>query len=303
MSGTFFRVALVNNSAVREHEGIVAHPNGRRVQYAIVGARDLSKVVFYSHGFPACRLEASIAHGVARDLGLTVVALDRPGFGGSDWYKERRIEDWSEDVRLVADALGVSSFGVLGVSGGTPTAVATAALLSDRVSRLAVVSGMGPTHEPGALDGMHWVNKGILRAGQRFEGIGQLTVGAIATLWRTVPGAAEVWFSSVLPAADRPIVARSEVRVVLARNVKESLRPGVRGVMTEFNLLLSDWRGLPPKVTAPTTIWHGDEDTYVPISMAKILHKMIPQSRFEQVKGGGHFMIVDRLRPVLELFA
>lgn len=293
----------MSNPEVREHEGVVAHQNGRRVQYAVVGARDLSNVVFYSHGFPACRLEASIAHGVARDLGITVIALDRPGFGGSDWYRERRIEDWSQDVRLVADALGVSDFGVLGVSGGTPTAVATAALLSERVSRLAVVSGMGPTHEPGALDGMHWLNKGILRAGQRFEGLGQLTVGAIATLWRTVPGAAEVWFSSVLPAADRPIVTRSEVGVVLARNVKESLRPGVRGVMTEFSLLLSDWRGLPPKVTAPTTIWHGDEDTYVPISMAKILHKMIPQSRFEQVKGGGHFMIVDRLRPVLELFA
>ena len=293
----------MSNSAVREHEGIIAHPHGRRVQYAVVGARDLAKVVFYSHGFPACRLEASIAHGVARDLGITVVALDRPGFGGSDWYGERRIEDWSDDVRLVADALGVSTFGVLGVSGGTPTAVAAAALLSDRVSQLAVVSGVGPMHEPGALEGMHWVNKGLLRAGQHFGGLGQLAVGAIAVLWRTVPGAAEVWFSSVLPAADRPIVTRAEVGVVLARNVKESLRPGVRGVMTEFSLLLSDWRGLPPKVTVPTTIWHGDEDTYVPISMAKILHKMIPQSRFEQVKGGGHFMIVDRLRPVLELFA
>jgi pimeloyl-ACP methyl ester carboxylesterase len=157
--------------------------------------------------------------------------------------------------------------------------------------------------EPGALEGMHWVNKGLLRAGQQFGGLGRLAVGAIAVLWRTVPGAAEVWFSSVLPAADRPIVTRSEVGVVLARNVKESLRPGVRGVMTEFSLLLSDWRELPSKVTVPTTIWHGDEDTYVPISMAKILHKMIPQSRFEQVKGGGHFMIVDRLRPVLELFA
>jgi pimeloyl-ACP methyl ester carboxylesterase len=296
-------VVSVTEAVVREHEGVVTHPNGRRVQYGVVGARDFANVIFYSHGFPACRLEASIAHGVARDLGLTVIALDRPGFGGSDWYKTRRIEDWSEDVRLVADTLGVSSFGVLGVSGGTPTAVATAALLTGRVSQLAVVSGVGPMHEPGALEGMHWVNKGLLKTGQYFGTLGELVVGAIAVLWRTVPGAAEVWFSSVLPAADRSIVTRSEVGIVLARNIKEALRPGVRGVMTDFSLLLSDWRELPSKVVVPTTIWHGDEDTYVPLSMAKILHKMIPQSRFEQVKGGGHFMIVDRLRPVLELFA
>ena len=292
----------MSESKTREHEKTVAHLNGRRVHFGILGARDLSKVVFYSHGFPACRLEASIAHGVARDLGITVVALDRPGFGGSDWYRERRIEDWADDIRLVAGHLGVDRFGVLGVSGGTPTAVAAAALLPERVTQLVVVSGVAPMHDPEALSGMHWVNRGLLKTGQRFGTLGRFSIGAIATLWRLVPGAAELWFSSVLPKADMDIVTRPEVGVVLARNIKESLRPGIQGVMTEFTLLLSDWRGLPSKISVPTSIWHGDEDTYVPISMAEILHKSIPHSRFQQVKGGGHFMIVDRLRPVLEQF-
>ena len=280
----------------------MAHEQGRRVQFAVLGARDLSKVVFYSHGFPACRLEASLAHGVARELGLTVVALDRPGFGGSDWYGERRIEDWADDVRLVARHLGVTRYGILGVSGGPPTAVAAAALLPQEVTQLAVVSGVAPLLDPEALAGMHWVNRALLKVGQRFSWLGTLSIGAIAALWRTIPGAAQFWFGAVLPKADLEIVHRPEVGVVLARNIRESLRPGIRGVVTEFNLLLSDWRELPPKVTVPTSIWHGDEDTYVPISMAEILHKSIPQSRFQQVKGGGHFMIVDRLRPVLESF-
>ena len=292
----------VSESRIREHEGRIAHSNGRRVQFGVLGARDLAKVVFYSHGFPACRLEASIAHGVARDLGITVVALDRPGFGGSDWYRERRIEDWADDIRLVAGHLGVDRFGVLGVSGGTPTAVAAAALLPDRVTQLVVVSGVAPMYDPEALSGMHWVNRGLLKIGQRCGALGRFSIGAIATVWRMLPGAAALWFASVLPKADMDIVTRPEVGVVLARNIKESLRPGVQGVMTEFSLLLSDWRGLLPKVSAPTSIWHGDEDTYVPISMAEILHKSIPQSRFQQVKGGGHFMIVDTLRPVLEQF-
>lgn len=302
MSGLLRPVPNSSPPSLREHEGLLVHEQGRRVQFAVLGARDLARVVFYSHGFPACRLEASIAHGVAREMGITVVALDRPGFGGSDWYSERRIEDWAQDVQLVARHLGVARFGILGVSGGTPTAVAAAALLPEQVTRLVVVSGVAPMHDPEALLGMHWVNRGLLKVGQRFSGVGRLTIGAIATLWRTVPWAAQIWFSSVLPKADRDIVHRPEVGVVLARNIQESLRPGVRGVMTEFGLLLSDWRGLPPKVSVPTSIWHGDEDTYVPMSMAEILHKSIPQSEFQQVKGGGHFMIVDRLRPVLEQF-
>jgi pimeloyl-ACP methyl ester carboxylesterase len=193
-------------------------------------------------------------------------------------------------------------YGILGVSGGTPTAVAAAALLPEEVTRLVVVSGVAPMHDPEALAGMNWVNRGLLRLGQRFEWLGRGSVGAIAVLWRTVPGAAQLWFASVLPKADREIVHRPEVGVILARNIQESLRPGTRGVVTEFSLLLSDWRGLPPKVVAPTSIWHGDEDSYVPISMAQILHKSIPHSIFQQVKGGGHFMIIDRLRAVLEQF-
>lgn len=287
---------------MREHESIVTHPSGRRIQYALLGARDLAKPIFYSHGFPACRLEASIAHGEARELGFTIIALDRPGFGGSDWYPNRRIEDWATDIELVATHLGIERFGVLGVSGGTPTAVAAAALLSTKVSQLKVVSGVAPIHDPGALEGMNWANRALLTAGRRWTRVGSWSIGAIAHLWRSVPGAAEAWFAGLLPKADIEIVSRPEVGVVLARNIKESLRPGVKGVMTEFELLLSDWRGLLPKVSVPTTIWHGDADTYVPISMAQILHKGIAKSSFEQVKGGGHFMIVDRLRPVLETF-
>lgn len=296
-------MARASESKVREHEAVIVHASGRRLQFLVLGARDLANVVFYSHGFPACRLEASIAHGVAREMGITIVALDRPGFGGSDWYRERQIEDWAEDVQLVARHLGVERFGILGVSGGTPTAVATAALLPQHVSRLVIVSGVAPMHDPEALAGMHWVNRSLLKTGQRFAGLGRFSIGAIATLWKTIPGAAQLWFCAVLPKADHEIVRRPDVGVVLARNIRESLRPGIQGVKTEFSLLLSDWRRFPPKVVVPTFIWHGDEDTYVPISMAQILHKSIPGSTFQQVKGGGHFMIVDRLRPVLELFA
>ena len=302
MSGLCLRVVDVSETKTREHEGIAIHPNGRRVQYGILGARDLAKVIFYSHGFPACRFEASIAHGVARDLGLTIIAIDRPGFGGSAWYRERRIEDWADDVRLVADQLGVTTFSILGVSGGTPTAIAAAGLLGDRVSRLAVVSGVGPVSAPGALEGMNWANKGLLAIGQRFRVVGELAIGGVALVWRSVPGAAQIWFASLLPKPDIEIVSRPEVGVILARNIREALKQGVRGVMTEFTLLISDWRPLLGRVSVPTEIWHGDEDTYVPISMAKILHKGIPGSSFHQVEGGGHFMIVDRLRPILETF-
>jgi pimeloyl-ACP methyl ester carboxylesterase len=284
----------------KKHELMLRHPNGRAVHCTIIGARDLKKVVFYSHGFPASRIEAVVAHQEAVRLGLTIVALDRPGFGASEWYPERRFEDWPKDVALVADHLQVERFAVLGVSGGTPTAVATAAALPDRVSSLVVVSGVGPVDGPGALQGMNPANKAFLRLARRVPWLAKGCVWGLAHIWRAFPGAVALWFGALLPAVDRQIVTRRDVGVVLAKNIKEALCQGVRGTVSEFMLLASDWSHLLSRVSVPTSIWHGDADTYVPISMGEMLHRGIQGSTFHKVEDGGHFMILDTMGPVLE---
>lgn len=286
----------------RHNELLLKHPSGRAVLASVFGARDWKRVIFYSHGFPASRIEATLSHGSALKEGLTIVALDRPGFGGSDWYPERQIADWASDVALVADHKGVQRFGILGVSGGTPTAVAAAGILSERVATLSIVSGVAPMGLPGALRGMNFANRVLIRLGQRSHTLGRLTISSLAALWRAVPSSVGVWFGALLPKPDLEIVRRPEVAVVLARNMQEALRQGIKGAVSEFMLLLSDWSPFLSRVTVPTSIWHGDRDTYVPIGMASILAREIKGSSFHTVEGGGHFMIVDRLEPILKSF-
>ncbi len=73
-------------------------------------------------------------------LEMHVVTYDRPGYGGSDRLRGRRVVDAVADVVSIADALGIERF-VVGVrSGGAPHALACAALLPSRVlSTFAVV--------------------------------------------------------------------------------------------------------------------------------------------------------------------
>ena len=299
MSGNDATPGLVSEPNNREHELLLRHSDGRGVKCALFGARDRKRVVFYSHGFPACRIEAAVAHREALAQGITIVAIDRPGFGGSDWSRERRFEDWAKDVSLVADHLAIDHFAILGVSGGTPTAVAAAALLKGRVSSLCLVSGLGPLTAPEALGGFNLANRVLLLLGLRIPWLAGFLIHALASMWRAVPATAMVWFGALLPAVDREIVARRDVRIVLAKNIRESLRQGARGAVTEFLLFLTEWRPLLRQIEVPTTIWHGDADTYVPLSMATFLQKEIQGSVFHQVKGGGHFMIIDRLSSIL----
>ncbi len=293
----------MSDGSARHHELSLRHPSGRAILAGTFGARDFKRVIFYSHGFPASRVEATIAHGLALRMGLTIVALDRPGFGGSEWYAERKLDDWAGDVALVADHLGVGRFGILGVSGGTPTAIAAAGALGERVAALSIVSGVSPMDVPGALDGMNFANRALIWAGRRSPTFGRVSIGAISALWRAVPATVGVWFHALLPKPDIEIVSRPEVAVILARNMHEALRQGTRGAVTEFMLLISDWSPLLGRVRVPTSIWHGDRDTYVPIGMASILSKGIAGSTFHSVEGGGHFMIVDRLEPILAGFS
>jgi pimeloyl-ACP methyl ester carboxylesterase len=108
-----------------------------------------------------------------------------------------------------------------------------------------------------------------------------------------------VWFGVLLPKVDRQIVTRREVGLVLARNIREALKQGPEGTVSEFLLLATDWSELLSQVKVPTTIWHGDRDTYVPISMGEVVRERIASSEFHKVEGGGHFMILDTIERVL----
>ena len=75
-------------------------------------------LVYYFHGHPGSRLEARFAHQVTAEAGLRVIALDRPGYGSSDFQPGRAITDWPADVAEAADLLRISRFSVAGASGG-----------------------------------------------------------------------------------------------------------------------------------------------------------------------------------------
>lgn len=75
--------------------------------------------VLYLHGRTRSRLELGLPGmaEVADDLGLRILAPDRPGIGLSS-FRRFSIADYPHRVRTFADALGVGRFAEPGVSGG-----------------------------------------------------------------------------------------------------------------------------------------------------------------------------------------
>lgn len=88
--------------------------DGRNIGLAYYGVKS-GPNVFYLHGRPGSRLEGKILEPPATKLGVSILAVDRPGIGLSSPQANRTIADHAEDVKDLAAVLGIKEYYVVGV--------------------------------------------------------------------------------------------------------------------------------------------------------------------------------------------
>lgn len=268
----------------------------RRVGVAHYGVRG-GTPVFYFHGHPGSRRDVEFVDpdDVAGDLGCHLIAIERPGYGLSSEQPGRSLGDWSQDVAEVADALGIEQFAVVGYSGGGPYALACAAALSDRVSRVAVVAGVGPADAPGQKNSPGWIYSRV--SGRLSSGLMRATaIAAKVTPDRLALSVARI----ALPTADRKALADARVGEGLVATWREAFRSGHVGAVQDAAIYAVPWGFSLADVSVPVVLWHGTDDVNVPVSVGEFVGSAIPGCRVELVPGEAHISIwVNRGRDIL----
>ncbi|KAF2816752.1 uncharacterized protein BDZ99DRAFT_812 [Mytilinidion resinicola] len=96
--------------------------DSRTLAHARYGASMDSKtyLIFYFNGTPGSHLECQLLNKPVLNFGIPLIATDRPGFGSSSWQDNRTLLQWPQAILELADHLGISKFGVLGLSGVGP---------------------------------------------------------------------------------------------------------------------------------------------------------------------------------------
>lgn len=125
-------------------------PDGRLIELWDGGAATGVPVIFLA-GCPDTRQAAYLGDQAARELGVRLVGVNRPGYGRSTSHASTHLSV-ADDVVAVADALGIDRFAVAGMSIGGPYAVACAVRHPDRVTALGVLAS--PANVP-ELDPPH----------------------------------------------------------------------------------------------------------------------------------------------------
>lgn len=259
------------------------------MRFEVYGAGN-GPLVFSLHGTPGSRLGVRPDDATLARLGVRVVTHDRPGYGGSDPQPGRRVADVAGDVAAIADALDVATFAVYGISGGGPHALACAALLADRVSRVASMVGIAP-HDAPDLDWRAGMTKSnVDEFAAAAAGADKLTAALEPELarMRDNPAAVLDALDAELPEPDRALLREPWLRDMLTASFAEALRTGVRGWVDDDLAFISPWGFDPGTILAPTLLWHGAEDVLAPVAHTEWLNRTISGSSLVRPAGTGH---------------
>jgi pimeloyl-ACP methyl ester carboxylesterase len=265
--------------------------DGRRLGDAECGA-PMGKPLLYCHGWPSSRLEALLLHRVSADLGLRVIAPDRPGYGLSDPCPGRALLEWPKDIRELADGLEMQRFAVLGLSGGGPFASACAFGLPGRVTRLLLVCSVAPVDSPGVLEKMVSINRGMLGMARRFPSLARAFAPLfLRVMWgrghQPLPAAIE----RRLPRVDQQTLANPALRTGLTESAVEALRPGLQGAVDDGLSYARPWGFSLSQIQVSARLWHGGLDRIVPPEMGRALAAAIPGCCAVFLPGHGHFSL------------
>jgi pimeloyl-ACP methyl ester carboxylesterase len=271
---------------------------GKRLAWNEFGAPG-GAPVFYYHGWPSSRLQARIAHHLATDRGLRIIAMDRPGMGKSTLIRDRKLEDWPDLMVRFAEKLRIGRFAQLGVSGGGPYVLACAAMIPGRLTRSAVLAGMVPLPLLGhGRRGLHPIYRLLipLRKAPAPVFTGLFRVASLVCRARPDRFPMSILLST-LGGQDREIIlGHSDIWEVLTKSFTEGVcgPSGGRGVMTDAEIYLRDPGFRTGSITHPIRYWHGVDDRNIPLSLVRRLCEILPHAELEAVDGLGHFSLAVR---------
>jgi len=292
---------MTRTSAGRPETQRLTLPDGRQLAYVRYGVESGHPLV-YLHGLPGSRYECQLIDAPARAAGVSVIAPDRPGYGLTQPRHDHSLCAWTQDITALTDHLGIDRFGVIGVSGGGPCALACAHEMPERIPVVGLVAGLGPIDKTPVRAAMSWPTRLAFYLANHTPALFRLTVGQpVIQLSRIRPEWLIRLLAYINGGPDKRILLEPAILHAFSFSMQACFQQGSLGSMRDLHLFRQPWGFELADIRSQVRLWHGDRDKVVPLSHSRYLHDRLPNSRFEIVPHEGHFSLpLNNMRYILE---
>jgi pimeloyl-ACP methyl ester carboxylesterase len=253
-------------------------PDGKKLGYAQYGDPN-GKPIIALHGMLGSRIENAYMDADAKDLGIRIIGVDRPGIGWSSPdprpISQRKSVDFARDVEALAEHLNLKEYAVLGISAGGSYALGSAASLPSSQSKpklkaVSIVTGLGlPDMSSPFPAAVTWLYKNVdIRWAMKYI----FTRGDVWNMSLSDPEREKAYYEGFdlnhAHPADIETTKRPDhpdmVRLFLAFT-REATVQGLQGFEDDAYLLARDpgfkLEDIPKDL--PVQLWYGDADTNV----------------------------------------
>jgi len=281
-------------------EGNIAVGDDRQIGFAEFGDPQ-GRAVFWLHGTPGARRQIPMeARVYAEQRQIRLIGVDRPGIGSSSPYQYDTVFAFAEDLRTIADTLGIDRFEVIGLSGGGPYTLACAAAMPDRVVAAGVLGGVAPVRGADAIGG--GVSTLITAAAPVVEVAGaplRLVASQLIRLIRPVAEPALYAYARISPEADRRLLVRPEFKAMFLDDLLNGSRKQLAAPFADVVVFARDWGFRLDEVKVPIRWWHGDRDHIVPFEHGQHVVSRLPDAQLTHLPGESHLAGLGRAEEIL----
>ncbi|MCA1010544.1 alpha/beta fold hydrolase [Halobacillus halophilus] len=252
--------------------------------------------IFYAHGGPGSRIEALSLDSTAKKFGFRIIAMDRPGMGGSTIKENRALLDYPEDIRELADTLGIDTFGAMGTSSGGAHTTVCSYSLADRLTFNFAFAGYTNFAEmPGAAERLEApADRLSIKLAEKSPLLFRLLFKGMGIAMKMFPKLTINSLLKTVSATDKKIAQDPHFQERFIAEQKEAFRQGGKGVAIDAAVHYVDWGVKLKNISGRIHIFHGTEDRLVPFSYGEHLADHIPNAVFHPLEGQGHLFLFEK---------
>ena len=281
--------------------------DGRDLGYSIIGDIQGKPVLFF-HGWPGTRLDVAYFTAEAKQLGIRLISIDRPGCGLSTYQKGREMSDLKDDILQLLDHLKIAKISVLGFSTGGVYALDLASTYPDRINIVGIVSGV-PYYklEYVKKDYTHLVT--AMRIIPKIPFFGQLITRIITDIglnkYKRKPEKEFEKSIQKLPEIDKKTWNIPKLkRWFLDEYIPDLLESSRKGITQDLMLLMKSFanpKERPSEIqdNFPVHFWHGFSDDVVPATTSIQQTKLFKDSDLVIYLGEGHKVIYTHFQEII----